>query len=156
MSVNSAVKLAAALCLGFCCSTSIGAEWSVILFDPEQEIFADKSSLETRGNYKKLWLWQISVSKQDGRDNTKMLTELDCKNKTVRFEYAVGYLGSKQVGSSNNYTPAKPIVPDTVGEQIYRAVCLGEMPQEYVENISIAEEQKTLRQYAKLKTKAKR
>jgi hypothetical protein len=84
-----------------------------------------------------------------------MLTELDCKKKTLRFEYAVGYLGSNQVGI-DSYTPAKPIVPDTVGEQIYRAVCLGEMPQESVENISVLEEQKTLRQYAKLKAKAKR
>lgn len=85
-------------------------------------------TLRKEGNKRKFWLL-INRARKLG-DYTymsaKMQTELDCKEEKFRVLYTVWHsesMGGGESVSNNKTSEFSPIVPDSVGEGMFRFVC---------------------------------
>lgn len=104
-------------------------EWRAVVIDEEVGMLLDTSTIRNLPYSQKKVAWTATlfpVTEDDGGDYYKVQTEYDCAAMTSAqlslFAYGVE---DKVIGSSTSKKAPQPVIPDTRGYDMYRAVCDG-------------------------------
>lgn len=105
-------------------------EWTNIgtFEDGNATMFLDKASLQIKGAKRELWskVERLDAREWQGRMVQTWMSqiEVDCAARTQRTRFEIGYgPDTKQVYRVDAATEAFPVVPDTVGEGRFNAIC---------------------------------
>jgi hypothetical protein len=114
------------------------AAWTLVAIsnDDNDNYFIDKSTIRKNGTKVKAWfLNDMKIPSKNNEEkyysSVKRLSEFDCKNETNIGLASVGTadnMGGGAVVFSYTYDdrkefPAQPIVPGSIGEAMFKAVC---------------------------------
>jgi hypothetical protein len=105
--------------------------WVVMFWDKNGEniYFVNQETFKPYlGNGWEFWVKIIFLSDKSEYSDSKMLFQIRCDKKTLRIISSVDYdrngnpvsSGTEDSYASNNL---EPIVPDTIGDGLYQAVC---------------------------------
>ncbi|MFK0297976.1 surface-adhesin E family protein [Brevundimonas sp. NPDC090276] len=104
-------------------------EWRIIGADQATATFLDTSTIRipAQGAKKTAWLAHgLAATDAQGIDYFMTQIEFDCAAMTLAEQSVHAYsLAGQVVESSTTRKPAEPVIPDTRGQQMHRAVCDG-------------------------------
>ena len=108
------------------------AEWSPLFEVDTYFVYMDKSTLSRSGAIAKVWVLYDYKEKREGIASMKDLDQIDCKNVESRVIARVAYAESMGKGSivlsildkSKTPPPFSPIVPGSVADGFFKAVCV--------------------------------
>ena len=113
-------------------STSVMAEWTVVIYSDTSTAYADISTIRKSGNKVKMWGLLDYKVVQTGIDKRYLSIsnqhEYDCKEETSRHLAIIAY--SKNMGagevvymSGNMHVESQPIPPGSMQEGLFRLAC---------------------------------
>lgn len=104
-------------------------EWRAVSIDPEVGMLVDTSTIRNLpyGQKKVAWTATLFPSTDDqGADYYKVQTEYDCSAMTgAQLSLFVYGPDDSVIDSSTSRKAPQPVIPDTRGHDMYRAVCDG-------------------------------
>ncbi|MNQ74868.1 hypothetical protein D3C85_896380 [compost metagenome] len=104
-------------------------EWRTVGADQATATFLDTSTIRTpaQGAKKLAWLAHgLAATDAQGIDYFMTRIEFDCSAMTIAEQSVYAYsLAGQIMGSSTTPKPAEPVIPDSRGQQMHRAVCDG-------------------------------
>jgi hypothetical protein len=113
-------------------STSAMAEWTEIKGNNQVRLYIDFATIHIKGTRVKVWglldYTTIHTDKELSYLSTKGQYEYDCSQEQSAgraFVFYSGNMGEGEVVSSNDNPDQrfKPVVPDTIGDDLLKAVC---------------------------------
>ena len=142
-------NLIAALTLVILSQTVMASEWYLVMTTKDVFFFVDKSSLVKNGAQVKFWEWDVrnSPTGNPAYDNSKVLQIANCRDRTIIIEQYQFRKGEEPVnGGRPKEQTIQAVIPDTVGESIYKTVCSGKFTGSPIPKVSV-EEIQTLMAY---------
>ncbi len=113
-------------------ATAANAEWTLVDSSAELVQYVDRTTVQRKGNFAKVWnLRDLKKSSKNYQGNyyfsQKALEEYDCVGNKIRLISLVQY-GQKMGGGTvvdfqNGTSPWIPVVPQTVGETLWKIAC---------------------------------
>lgn len=92
-------------------------------------VYIDTDSIRRHGDSTEFWvetLYSKGKILKAGKyqvDQTRELIEINCRGSLMRQVYFVAYYRSELVTSRASSMQLTPIIPDSLGDSLYRAVC---------------------------------
>ena len=126
--MKTVLSLAAAM------SLMVGAaqagEWRVVSTTDEFIKAVDYSSFRRNSPTSDVWrVWTAVIYRNSGSRNYDFFVsreEIDCREDTVSYLTTSYYtVGGEVLSSDNRPTEAEYIIPDTISDYVFRAVCQG-------------------------------
>jgi len=95
------------------------------------KFWVDTDSIRTQSNgYKRSWQWLVlSAPDELGYNNSKYITEFDCRDERIRDIQTIFYSGMNIVHTINEPADWRYVVPGSAREAIFKFVCFGTLPE---------------------------
>jgi len=124
MKQTTKIKLFSALTLYSLAAIANAANWV-----ETNGVYIDTDSFKRHGDSTEFWVMTpyskskiLKVGKYQA-DQTRELIEIKCRESLMRQVYFVAYYRSELVTSRASSMQFTPIIPDSLGDSLYRAVC---------------------------------
>lgn len=119
----------AILAMSMIAGTAQAGDWRAVVIDNEVGMLVDTSTIRNLpyGKKKVAWVARLfPATNEHGTDYTLAQTEFDCSMMTTALlSFHLYSADERVIDSATSRRPAEPVVPDTRGHAVYKAVCEG-------------------------------